>query len=127
MQSDAFPTPPIYTHQFQPRLVQDDFDQPQDGAMYVNYLMDEIKLLMTNCSVDESEFFWSATDQIKIKHRVIESMQKIERLFLNLVRSSTQDPEILSAVSESLLYTNNSRMNSRRQIDIPSFLKQQVS
>jgi hypothetical protein len=58
MQSDAFPTPPIYTHQFQPRLVQDDFDQPQDGAIYVNYLMDEIKLLMTNCSVEESEFFW---------------------------------------------------------------------
>lgn len=106
MQSDAFPTPPIYTHQFQPRLAKLDAEPPQDRNL--TSLLNAIELLMTDCSVEESRSFWSATDRIKIKHRVTESMQKIESLFLDLARASTQDPELISVVSENLRYTSNS-------------------
>ena len=108
MQSDAFPTPPIYGHQFQPRLVKHDFEPQQEGNSELRNLLNEIELLMTDCSSEESRSFWSATDRIKIKHRVIESMQMIESLFLDLASASTQDPELVSAVSESLRYTSNS-------------------
>jgi hypothetical protein len=125
MQSDAFPTPPIFVHHFQPRLVQPDLDErfnpPQDS--HLNHLLAQIELLMTDCSTEESKSFWSATDQIKIKHRVIESMQKIESLFLDLARDSIQDPDLISAVSESLLYTSNLSMSSQSQIDVPNFIK----
>jgi hypothetical protein len=90
MQSDAFPTPPIYAHHFQPRLAQLDFEHQQDGDRNLHYLLDEIELLITDCSIEESQSFWSATDRIKIKHRVVETMQKIESLFLDLATSSTQ-------------------------------------
>lgn len=127
MQSDAFPTPPIYAHHFQPRLVQHEVDQQQDGNRPLNHLLDEIELLMTDCSIEESQSFWSATDRIKIKHRVIESMQMIESLFLDLAKISTQDPDLISAVSESLLYTGNSRViNHQAGLDIPNFLKQRA-
>jgi len=122
MQSDAFPTPPIYAHHFQPRLAQLDLDCPQDGDLH--YLLDEIELLITDCSIEESQSFWSATDRIKIKHRVVETMQKIESLFLDLATSSTQDPDLISDVSTSLLYTNISSMSSQKHLEIPSFLKQ---
>ncbi len=124
MQSDAFPTPPIYTHQFQPRLVQPD-SEPQPDCNLTS-LLNAIELLMTDCSTEESKSFWSATDRLKIKHRVIESMQKIESLFLDLARASTQDLELVSAVSESLRYTSNSQVNHQAQIDIPNFLKQRA-
>ena len=68
MQSDAFPTPPIYAHHFQPRLVHSDpdeqFNPPRDSRL--NHLLDQIELLMTDCSTEESRSFWSATDHIKI-------------------------------------------------------------
>jgi hypothetical protein len=124
MQSDAFPTPPIYAHHFQPRLVQQDPEQPQDSDRHLNHLLDEIELLMTDCSTEESRSFWSATDRIKIKHRVIESMQQIESLFLDLARASTEDPDLISAVSESLLYTGNASMRSQVDLGIPNFIKQ---
>ena len=41
MQSDAFPTPPIYAHHFQPRLVQQDLEQSQDSDRHLNYLLDK--------------------------------------------------------------------------------------
>jgi len=122
MQSDAFPTPPIYAHHFQPRLAQHDHDRQQDGDLH--YLLDEIELLITDCSIEESQSFWSATDRIKIKHRVVETMQKIESLFLDLATSSTQDPDLISDVSTSLLYKNISPMSSQSHLEIPSFLKQ---
>jgi organic radical activating enzyme len=124
MQSDAFPTPPIYTHQFQPRLVQPDSEPQQDRNL--TSLLGEIELLMTDCSTEESRSFWSATDRLKIKHRVIESMQQIESLFLDLARASTQDPEIISVVSENLRYTKNSQVSNQAQLDIPNFLKQRA-
>ena len=125
MQSDAFPTPPIYVHHFQPRLVQQhEDDQQQDCDRPLNNLLNEIELLMTDCSIEESQSFWSATDRLKIKHHVIESMQMIERLFLDLAKVSTQDPEIISAISESLLYTGNSQVDAG--LDIPNFLKQRA-
>jgi hypothetical protein len=128
MQSDAFPTPPIYAHHFQPRLVQPDPDEqlnpPQDS--HLDHLLDQIELLMTDCSTEESRSFWSATDQLKIKHRVIESMQQIESLFLDIARASTQDPEIISAVSESLLYTSKSQARYQAGLDIPNFLNQRA-
>jgi hypothetical protein len=127
MQSDAFPTPPIYAHQFQPRLVKNDFEPQQEGDKdHLRNLLDEIELLMTECSTEESRSFWSATDRIKIKHRVMESMQMIESLFLDLAKASTQDPEMISAVSESLRYTNNSQFSHVAQLDIPNFLKQRA-
>ncbi|MFM7600605.1 MAG: hypothetical protein ACKO7R_05310 [Pseudanabaena sp.] len=127
MQSDAFPTPPIYTHHFQPRLVHPhEADPQQDGDRPLNHLLDEIELLMTDCSVEESQSFWSAADRIKIKHRVIESMQMIESLFLDLAKISTQDPDLISAVSESLLYTGNSQVNHQAGLEIPDFLKQKA-
>lgn len=123
MQSDAFPTPPIYAHQFQPRLVSLDSEPPQNCDRNLSHLLDEIELLMTDCSSEESRSFWSATDQIKIKHRVIESMQMVESLFLDLAKASTQDPELTSAVSKSLRYTSNSQFSQPSQTDIPNFLK----
>ena len=126
MQSDAFPTPPIYVHQFQPRLVQIDSEPQQDSDSALSYLLDEIELLITDCSPEESRSFWSATDRIKIKHRVIESMQMIESLFLDLAKASTQDPDLISAVSESLRYTSNSQFIHPAQLDMPNFLKQRA-
>ena len=123
MQSDAFPTPPIYVHEFQPRLVQLEPEPQQDG---VSNLLDAIELLMTDCSLEESRSFWLATDRLKIKHQVIESMQKIESLFLDLARASTQDPELISAVSESLRYASNPKFNQPSQLDAPNFLKQRA-
>jgi len=126
MQSDAFPTPPIYAHHFQPRLLLPEADQQQDGDRHLNHLLDEIELLMTDCSIEESQSFWSATDRLKIKHRVIEAMQMIESLFLDLAKVSTQDPEIIAAVAESLLYTGNLQANSQAGLNIPNFIKQRA-
>jgi hypothetical protein len=126
MQSDAFPTPPIYTHQFQPRLVQADSEPHPDRDRNLTSLLGEIELLITDCSTEESRSFWSATDRLKIKHRIIESMQQIESLFLDLAKASTQDPELISVVSKNLRYTSNSRFNHQAQLDIPNFLKQRA-
>lgn len=126
MQSDAFPTPPIYAHHFQPRLVPLDLERQQDGDRDLHYLLGEIELLITDCSTEESQSFWSATDRIKIKHRVVETMQKIESLFLDLATSSTRDPDLISDVSASLLYTNISPMSSQKHVEIPTFLKQRL-
>ncbi len=124
MQSDAFPTPPIYTHQFQPRLVQPDAEPQPDCNL--TSLLNAIELLMTDCSAEESQSFWSATDRLRIKHRVTESMQKIESLFLDLARASTQDSELISTVSENLRYTINSQVSHQAELDIPNFLKQRA-
>ncbi|NMF60084.1 hypothetical protein [Pseudanabaena yagii] len=133
MQSDAFPTPPIYSHHFQPRLLPDHLEQDQseqDSDHHMTHLLSEIETLMTECSSEESKSFWTATNRIKIKHQVMESMQKIENLFLDLAKESTQDPELISAVAEGLLYTNsaqnNAPNNSFPQLEIPKFLKQQA-
>lgn len=132
MQSDAFPTPPIYSHQFQPRLLPHHPEQEQiepDCEQHLNHLLSEIETLMTECSSEESKSFWTATNRIKIKHQVMESMQKIENLFLDLAREATQDPELISAVAEGLLYTHtqsNSPNHAFPQSDIPQFLKHQT-
>jgi hypothetical protein len=127
MQSDAFPTPPIYVHQFQPRLGKNDFEPQQEGdSDHLRNLLDEIEILMSDCSTEESRSFWSATDRIKIKHRVIASMQMIESLFLDLAIASTQDPEMISAVSASLRYTSTSQFGHSEQLAIPDFLKQRA-
>jgi len=126
MQSDAFPTPPIYAHHFQPRLAQLDLERQQDGDRHLHYLLDQIEQLITDCSTEETQSFWSATDRIKIKHRVVETMQKVESLFLDLATSSTQDLALISDVSASLLYTNNSSINSQSHLEIPRFLKQRL-
>lgn len=133
MQSDAFPTPPIYSHHFQPRLLpnlpEPEASQP-DSDQHLNRLLNEVEQLITECSSEESQAFWTATNRIKIKHQVIESMQKIESLFLDIARESTQDPELISAVAEGLLYTSSSHSASPnhafRKLDIPQFLKHQV-
>ncbi|PZO41671.1 MAG: hypothetical protein DCF19_08905 [Pseudanabaena frigida] len=122
MQSDAFPTPPIYSHHFQPRLVQQHLEQPQDkdSEPRLNYLINEIELLMSECSAEETKSFWLATEHLKIKHRVIESMQKIESLFLDLARESIQDPELISAVSKGLRYTDSSHSPRQLELDASS-------
>ncbi|ELS31765.1 MULTISPECIES: hypothetical protein [Pseudanabaena] len=126
MQSDAFPTPPIYSHYFQPRLLLHDLEpQPQDSQNDVDCLLDEIEILIADCSIEESQSFWLATDCIKIKHHVIESMQKIESLFLDLAKASTTNPALIAAVSDSLLYTGNSSANDRG-MEIPNFLKHRL-
>ncbi|WP_055076235.1 hypothetical protein [Pseudanabaena sp. 'Roaring Creek'] len=126
MQSDAFPTPPIYSHYFQPRLLFHDAElQPQDSPNEVDCLLDEIEILIADCSIEESQSFWLATDCIKIKHHVIESMQKIESLFLDLAKASTANPALIEAVSDSLLYTGKSAANDRG-MDIPNFLKHRL-
>ena len=67
MQSDAFPTPPIYAHQFQP-LIAHHLEPEVNRDRDFNYLLNEIALLMTDCSITESEFFWQTTDYLKAKH-----------------------------------------------------------
>ena len=131
MQSDAFPTPPIYSHHFQPRLLFDNLEQQPsktDSDHLMIHLLNEIEDLMTECSSEESKSFWTATNRIKIKYQVMECMQKIENLFLDLARESTQDPELISAVAEGLLYTrsvqNNTPNNSFQKLDIPKFINQ---
>jgi len=117
MQSDAFPTPPIYSHHFQPRLLPDHLDREISEADIdrpLNHLINEIELLIADCSAEETKSFWTATNRIKIKHQVIEAMQKIESLFLDIARESTPDPDLISAVSEGLLYTNSYQSNSQR-------------
>jgi len=137
MQGDAFPTPPIYSHHFQPRfqpqLLPQHLEQEQsepEHEQHLSHSLSEIETLMTECSSEESQSFWTATNRIKIKHQVMESMQKIENLFLDLAKESTQDPELISAVAEGLLYTNsaqnNTPNNSFPQLEIPKFLKQQA-
>ena len=109
MQGDAFPTPPIYSLNFQPQLIKSLLEHEQEQQnleLKPNYLLNEIEQLISDCSTEESKTFWSATNRIKIKHEVMESMQKIESLFLDLARESTHDPDLIAAVSESLLYTN---------------------
>ncbi len=105
MQSDAFPTPPIYSHQFQPRLALHD---PEEYSDHESYLLKKIELLITDCSTEESKSFWLAADRIKVKHRIADSMQKIESLFLDLAKESTQDPDLISVVSHSLRYSSSS-------------------
>lgn len=127
MQSDAFPTPPIYSCQLQPRLlpdyVEDSASQENAGNDY-EHLIQKMEMLMAECSIAESQSFWVATDRIKLRHRIIESMQKIEGLFLDLARDSTQNSEFVAAISESLLYTNECAQN---YLDIPNFLKPRLS
>ena len=109
MQGDAFPTPPIYSLNFQPQLIKSLLEHEQEQQnleLKPNYLLNEIEQLISDCSTEESKTFWSATNRIKIKHEVMESMQKIESLFLDLARESTHDPDLIAAVSESLLYKN---------------------
>jgi len=134
MQSDAFPTPLIYSPQLQPRLLADyveasDSKSREDVEDNYDYqhLLQKIELLMADCSTEESQSFWVATDRIKIKHRIIESMQKIESLFLDLAWDSTQNPELIAAVSESLLYTNECSQSSQNYLDIPNFLKPRLN
>jgi hypothetical protein len=59
---------------------------------------------------------------MKIKHQVIESMQKIESLFLDLATSSIDSPELIEDLSQSLLYTNE-KSNRQRKLDMPKFPK----
>ena len=109
MQGDAFPTPPIYSLNFQPQLIKSLLEHEQEQQnleLKPNYLLNEIEQLISDCSTEESKTFWSATNRIKIKHEVMESMQKIESLFLDLARESSHDPDLIAAVSESLLYKN---------------------
>jgi len=122
MQSDAFPTPPIYVHHFQPRLVDLESEPPKEGDR-LEHLLDQIEMLISDCSTEESQSFWLATDCIKLKHRVIESMQKVESLFIDLAKASTQNPAMLSAVSENLLYTGTQSIDSQ---NVPNFLKQRL-
>ncbi len=68
MQSDAFPTPPIYSHQFQPRL-------EMHHAQQQSYLLSEISLLLADCLPEESKSFWLLAERFnaknrKIKHRI---------------------------------------------------------
>lgn len=125
MQSDAFPTPPIYSSYFQPKLMSSHPELEEASDRDFNHLLDKIELLMGECSTEESKSFWSATDRIKIKHRIFESMQKIENLFLDLARESSQDADLLDAVSESLLYKSKF-LDPQPHIDIPNFLKQRA-
>jgi hypothetical protein len=122
MQSDAFPTPPIYAHHFQPRLVKPHCEQYQEESFYLNHLLSKIETLMAECSLEESKSFWAAADRMKIKHQVIESMQKIESLFLDLATSSIDSPELIEDLSQSLLYTNE-KSNRQRKLDMPKFPK----
>ena len=69
MQSDAFPNPPIYTHQFQP-LIAHHLEPQTVRDRNFNYLLNELALLMTDCSMIESEFFWQTTDCLKTKHLI---------------------------------------------------------
>ena len=116
MQSDAFPTPPIYSHSFQPRLVPTQLVQPHLDPQqdhYLDELLSEIELLIKDSSIEESKSFWLATDRLKVKHRVTESMQKIESLFLDLAKESTQDPDLIAVVAESLRYAGHAHNNSQ--------------
>jgi len=122
MQSDAFPTPPIYVHRFQPRMMELAPEPTKDGDR-LEHLLDQIEMLISDCSTEESQSFWLATDCIKLKHRVIESMQKVESLFIDLAKASTQNPAMLSAVSENLLYTGTQSIDSQ---NVPNFLKQRL-
>ncbi len=114
MQSDAFPTPPIYCHRFEPRLLpqpseQDYPTQAQrepDQDLCCNQLLNEIELLITDSSEEESQCFWMAANRIKLKYQIMESMQRIENLFLDLAKESTQDSDLIAAVAEGLLYTS---------------------
>ena len=152
MQSDAFPTPPVYGYLFQPRLIQPftSFDSAlefapesandnHDSDRYIaklqsceptapdaddwalNDLLGDIETLIADCSSEESQLFWSATECLKLKHQVIESMQKIETLFLDLAKTSTQDPNLIAALSEGLLYTSASQ---RSHSLVPHFLRE---
>lgn len=124
MQSDAFPTPPIYCHYFEPLLsishseqdlpsqaqyVQDlptRNERKSDKELRCNQLLNEIELLITDSAEEQSQSFWIAANRLKLKHQIMESMQKIENLFLDLAKESTQDPDLITAVSEGLLYTS---------------------
>lgn len=138
MQSDAFPTPPIYSHYFQPRWLSAFSEQEQpdqesselSGDFHLHHLLNEIELLITDCSSEESKSFWMATNRIKIKYQVMEAMQKIENLLLDLAQISNQDPDLIASISAGLLYTSKDQghllSNSVSPMDIPQFLKEQL-
>ena len=76
MQSDAFPTPSIFVHQFQPLIAHHLEPQPNRDRNF-NYLLNEIALLMTDCSITESQSgsFWQITDYLKAKHLTFKGIQ----------------------------------------------------
>jgi hypothetical protein len=67
MQSDAFPTPSIYFHQFQPVLAPLHLSNQQDSNL--DDLLKEIELLTTECSSKELNSFWAETDRIDHKYQ----------------------------------------------------------
>lgn len=73
MQSDAFPNPPIFIHQFQP-LIAHHLEPRVERDRDFNYLLNEITLLMSDCSMAESEFFWQTTDYLKAKHLALRAI-----------------------------------------------------
>lgn len=93
MQSDAFPTPPIYSYLLQPSLIQpfSAFESDAEIAIKIssdfhigdrhfqklrshrysdalNLLLNDIETLIVNCSIEEAQLFWSATDYLKSQH-----------------------------------------------------------
>jgi len=71
MQSDAFPTPSIYSPIFQPRLVRICLErEPDRDNRHLNFgdLLDEVAQLINDCSIEESKYFWIATDRLKTRH-----------------------------------------------------------
>jgi hypothetical protein len=124
MQSDAFPTPPIYSQHLQLRLVpsthspfQGEEHQPKKP---LEHLINEIELLVADCSEEESQYFWLATERLKIKHQVIDAMQKMEQIFLELAKQSSSNQDILDSLSEGLLYTQSSHRQPTQIPDIKS-------
>ncbi|OIP77126.1 MAG: hypothetical protein AUK48_04530 [Oscillatoriales cyanobacterium CG2_30_44_21] len=92
MQSDAFPTPLIYSLQLQPRLIPDYVEEldscqedVEDSHDY-QHLIQKISMLVADCSPEEAQALWIATEQIKIRHQIAASMQKIENVFLDFAR-----------------------------------------
>jgi hypothetical protein len=92
MQSDAFPTPPIYIHHFQPRLVQPNFEPQKNSDRPVAGLLNQIEELINDCSIEESQSFWLATDCIKLKHHLMESMQTFMSLS-NMAQKTAKSPK----------------------------------
>jgi hypothetical protein len=94
MQSDAFPTPPVYGYLFQPSLLQpfSGFEHDPEVAIEINSgnhasdrhlkkllshdhshglnaLLTDIEALIINCSNEEAQLFWSAADHLKSKYQ----------------------------------------------------------
>jgi hypothetical protein len=84
----------------------------------LEFILGEIEALIADCSIDEANAFWMASERIRTRYRVAAILSEVEAL---LVASVCNENTVFAAVSEQLQAQN--RYSSDRKLpEIPEFL-----